>query len=108
MLPRIARALLPSGPLSNVYAGRCRREGDIDLFEVAAARLRIFRDQGEAMLDESRLKLTLDLTEEMLATLDAWRQSQPEFSDREAAALRLLKMSLEEAAVTAAQTPAKP
>jgi hypothetical protein len=60
------------------------------------------------MPDESRLKLTLDLTAEMLAAIDAWRGLQPAAPDREAAVLQLLEMALEEAALVAAQTPGEP
>jgi hypothetical protein len=59
-------------------------------------------------MSEGRSKLTLDVTEEMLAALDAWRALQPAIPDREAAALQLLERALEEAALVAAQTPGEP
>lgn len=60
------------------------------------------------MPDESRLKLSLNMTEEMLAMLDTWRELQPAIPDREAAVLQLLEMALEEAAMVAAQRPGEP
>jgi len=57
------------------------------------------------MPEETHLKLTLTLTEELLAAIDNWRRSQPNIPERASAVLLLLEAALEEAALAAAQTP---
>ena len=59
-------------------------------------------------MSESQSKLSLELTDELVAALDAWRGLQLAMPEREAAVLQLLAMALEEAAMTAVQTPDKP
>ena len=82
--------------------------GDVEMLEAAAARLGILRLERKSMSDENRLKLTLDLTEEMLAAIDAWRGLQPDGPGLEAAALKLLEKALEEAALATAQGLSEP